>query len=183
VCKTVNSQCVAPVGSFKICQRDFPYLSYVRPNSCHLLVMGLEQRFLCHLRSTRRWVSQLMFFEMRHAAAPAFKRTYIGQCAETLRPSNQSHVPSAAWAQRQLRLRAFSIRDEARFSAIHARLHWLSLLVEHSLADSLLWKRVSTRSKLARKREPMARSSTTNEWATGLLPHITTSVTSGCGRR
>jgi hypothetical protein len=134
VCKTVNSQCVAPVGSFKICQRDFPYLSYVRPNSCHLLVMGLEQRFLCHLRSTRRWVSQLMFFEMRHAAAPAFKRTDIGQCAETLRPSNQSHVPSAAWAQRQLKLRAFSIHDEARFSAIHARLHWLSLLVEHSLA-------------------------------------------------
>jgi hypothetical protein len=103
-------------------------------NSCHLLVMGLEQCFLCHLRSTHRWVSQLMFFEMRHAAAPAFKRTYIGQCAETLRPSNQSHVPSAAWAQRQLRLRAFSIHDEARFSAIHARLHWLSLLVEHSLA-------------------------------------------------
>jgi hypothetical protein len=96
--------------------------------------MGLEQRFLCHLRSTHRWVSQAHFFEMRHAAAPAFKRTYIGQCAETLRPSNQSHVPSAAWAQRQLRLRAFSIHDEARFSAIHARLHWLSLLVEHSLA-------------------------------------------------
>ena len=71
---------------------------------------------------------------MRHAAAPAFKRTYIGQCAETLRPSNQSHVPSAAWAQRQLRLRAFSIHDEARFSAIHARLHWLPLLAEHSLA-------------------------------------------------
>ena len=75
-----------------------------------------------------------MFFEMRDAAAPAFKRTYIGQCAETLRPSNQSHVPSAAWAQRQLRFRAFSIHDEARFSAIHARLHWLPLLVEHSLA-------------------------------------------------
>jgi hypothetical protein len=102
-------------------------------NSCHLLVMGLEQRFLCHLRSTHRWVSQLMFFEMRHAAAPAFKRTYIGQCAETLRPSNKSHVPSAACAQRQLRFRAFSIHDEARLSAIHARLHWLPLLVEHSL--------------------------------------------------
>jgi hypothetical protein len=95
--------------------------------------MGLEQRFLCHLRSTHRWVSQLMFFEMRHAAAPAFKRTYIGQCAETLRPSNKSHVPSAACAQRQLRFRAFSIHDEARLSAIHARLHWLPLLVEHSL--------------------------------------------------
>jgi hypothetical protein len=95
---------------------------------------GASHRFLCHLRTTHRWVSQLMFFEMRHAAAPAFKRTYIGQCAETLRPSNKSHVPSAAWAQRQLRLRAFSIHDEARFSAIHARLHWLPLLVEHSLA-------------------------------------------------
>ena len=74
------------------------------------------------------------FLRNGHAAAPAFKRTYIGQCAETLRPSNQSHVPSAAWAQRQLGLRAFSIHDEARFSAIHARLHWLPLLVEHSLA-------------------------------------------------
>ena len=75
-----------------------------------------------------------MFLEMRHAAAPAFKRTYIGQCAETLRPSNQSHVLSATWTQRQLGPRAFSIHDEARFSAIHARLHWLPLLVEHSLA-------------------------------------------------
>ena len=27
----------------------------------------------------------------------------------------------------------------------------------------------------------MAHSSTTNEWATGLLPHVTTSVKSGCG--
>jgi hypothetical protein len=62
---------------------------------------------------------RLMFFEMKHAAAPAFKRTHIGQCAETLRPSNQSHVLSAAWAQRQLRPRAFSIPDEAQFSAIH----------------------------------------------------------------
>jgi hypothetical protein len=77
---------------------------------------------------------RLIFFEMRHTAAPAFKRTYIGQCAETLRPSYQSHVLSAAWAQRQLRPRAFSIHDEARFSAIHARLHWLPLLLEHSLA-------------------------------------------------
>ena len=95
---------------------------------------GFGAAFSLSLRSTHRWVSQLMFFEMRHAAAPAFKRTYIGQCAETLRPSNKSHVPSAAWAQRQLGLRAFSIHDEARFSAIHARLHWLPLLVEHSLA-------------------------------------------------
>ena len=75
-----------------------------------------------------------MFFKMRHAAAPAFKRTYIGQCAETLRPSYQSHVLSAAWAQRELRPTAFRIHDEARFSAIHARLHWLPLLLEHSLA-------------------------------------------------
>ena len=90
---------------------------------------ALEQRF-----STHRWVSAVMFFEMRHAAAPAFKRTYIGQCAETLRPSNQSHVLSAAWAQRQLGPRAFSIHDETRLGAIHARLHWLHLLVGHSLA-------------------------------------------------
>ena len=27
----------------------------------------------------------------------------------------------------------------------------------------------------------MAHSSTTNEWTTGLLPHVPTSVTSGCG--
>src|SRR5262249_25539745 len=53
---------------------------------------------------------------------------------ETLRPSYQSHVLSTAWAQRQLKPRAFSIHDEARFSAIHARLHWLPLLLEHSLA-------------------------------------------------
>jgi hypothetical protein len=74
------------------------------------------------------------FIEIRHAAAPAFKRTYIGQCAETLRPSNQSHVLSAAWAQRQLGPRAFSIHDETRLNAIHARLHWLHLPVRHSLA-------------------------------------------------
>ena len=71
---------------------------------------------------------------MRHAAAPAFKRTYIGQFTETLRPSNQSHILSAAGAQWQLGPRAFSVHDEARLSAIHARLHWLHLLVEHSLA-------------------------------------------------
>ena len=71
---------------------------------------------------------------MRDAAAPAFKRTYIGQCAETLRPSNQSHVLSATWTQRQPGPRASSIYDEARLSTIHARLHWLPLLVEHSLA-------------------------------------------------
>jgi hypothetical protein len=73
-------------------------------------------------------VPRLIFFEMRDAAAAAFKRTYIGQCAETLRPSNQSHVLSAAWTQQLLGLRAFSIHDETRFSAIHARLHWLPLL-------------------------------------------------------
>jgi hypothetical protein len=67
---------------------------------------------------------RFIFFEMRHAAAPAFKRTYIGQSAETLRPSNQSHVLSAAWAQRQLRPRASRMHDEARFNAIHAQLHW-----------------------------------------------------------
>ena len=78
---------------------------------------------------------RLMFFEMRHAAAPAFKRTYIGRCAETLHSSDQSHVLSAAWAQRQLAPRTFHIHDEARLSAIHARLHGLHLLVEHSLAD------------------------------------------------
>ena len=89
---------------------------------------GLVQRF-----STHCWVSAVIFFEMRHAAAPAFKRTYIGQFTETLRPSNQSHVLGAAGAQ--LGPRAFSIHDEARLSAIHARLHWLHLLVEHSLAD------------------------------------------------
>src|ERR1700722_6096285 len=70
---------------------------------------------------------------MRDAATPAFKRTYIGQCVETLRPSNQSHVLSATWTQRQPGPRASSIHDEARLSAIHARLHWLPLLVEHSL--------------------------------------------------
>ena len=75
-----------------------------------------------------------IFFEMRHATARAFKCAYVGQFAETLRSSNQSHVLSAAWAQRQLGPRAFRIHDEARFSAIHARLHWLPLLVEHSLA-------------------------------------------------
>ena len=92
---------------------------------------ALVQRF-----STHCWVSAVMFFEMRHAAAPAFKRTYIGQCIETLGPSNQSHVLSAAGAQRQLGPRAFSVHDQARPSnAIHARLHWLHLLVEHSLAD------------------------------------------------
>jgi hypothetical protein len=96
--------------------------------------MGLEERFLCHLGPTPAGFRRLIFFEMRHTAAPAFKRTYIGQCAETLRPSNQSHVLSATWTQRQLGPRAFSIYDEARFSAIHARLHWLPLLVEHSLA-------------------------------------------------
>src|SRR5215467_6078538 len=77
-------------------------------------------------------VRRLIFFEMRDAAAPAFERTYIGQCAETLRPSNQSHVLSAAWTQRQLGPRAFGI--EALFSAIHARLHWLPLLSRTSLA-------------------------------------------------
>ena len=71
---------------------------------------------------------------MRDAATPAFKRTYIGQCVETLRPSNQSHVLSATWTQRQPGPRASSIYDEARLSTIHARLHWLPLLVEHSLA-------------------------------------------------
>jgi len=74
------------------------------------------------------------FFEMRYATAWAYKCAYVGQFAETLRSSNQSHVLSAAWAQRQLGPRAFRIHDEARFSAIHARLHWLPLLVEHSLA-------------------------------------------------
>jgi hypothetical protein len=71
---------------------------------------------------------------MRDAATPAFKRTYIGQCVETLRPSNQSHVLSATWTQRQPGPRASSIYDEARLSTIQARLHWLPLLVEHSLA-------------------------------------------------
>src|SRR6516225_967732 len=55
---------------------------------------GLVQRF-----STHCWVSAIMFFEMRHAAAPAFKRTYIGQCTETPGPSNQSHDLGAAGAQ------------------------------------------------------------------------------------
>ena len=77
---------------------------------------------------------RLIFFEMRHAAAPAFKRAYIGQCAETLRPSNLAHVLSATWARRQLATRAFRIHDDARFNAIHALPHWLALLVEHSLA-------------------------------------------------
>jgi hypothetical protein len=71
---------------------------------------------------------------MRDAATPAFKRTYIGQCVETLRPSNQSHVLSATWTQGQPGPRASSIYDEARLSTIQARLHWLPLLVEHSLA-------------------------------------------------
>lgn len=71
---------------------------------------------------------RLIFFEMRDAAAPAFKRTYIGQCAETLRLSDQSHVLRAVWAQRQLGPRAFSIHGETRFRAIHARLHWLPLV-------------------------------------------------------
>jgi hypothetical protein len=77
---------------------------------------------------------RLIFLEMRNDAAPAFKRTYIGQCAETLRPSDQSHVLSAAWTQRQLGPRAFGIYDEAVFSAIHAQLHWLPLLSRTSLA-------------------------------------------------
>jgi hypothetical protein len=62
------------------------------------------------------------FFEMRHATARAFKCAYVGQFAETLRSSNQSHVLSAAWAQRQLGPRAFHIHDEARFGATLARL-------------------------------------------------------------
>jgi len=77
---------------------------------------------------------RLVFFEMRYAAVPAFKRAYIGQCAETLRSSNLPHVLSAARAQRQLAIRAFRIHEEARFNAIHAWPHWLTLLVEHSLA-------------------------------------------------
>ena len=73
------------------------------------------------LSPLRRLFRRLIFFEMRNAAAAAFKCTYIGQCAETLRPSDQSHVLSAAWTQRQLGPRAFGIYDEAPFSAIHAR--------------------------------------------------------------
>jgi hypothetical protein len=112
---------------------------------------------------------------MRDAAAAAFKRTYIGQCAETLRPSNQSHVLSAAWTQRQLGPRAFCIHDETRFSAIHARLHWLPLL---SRTFTRCFGSACTRPKLARKPEPMPHSSTINEWATGLLPGAATSVKS-----
>ena len=130
--------------------------------------MGLEQRFLVIWVQRTAGFRRLIFFEMRDAAAPAFKRTYIGQCAETLRPSNQSHVLSATWTQRQLGPRAFSIHDEARFSAIHARLHWLPLLVEHSLAVVE-----------AREHTIQTCAKTRTEWATGLLPHVTTS---GCGR-
>jgi hypothetical protein len=106
--------------------------------------------FLCHLGSRTAESGRLIFFEMRHAAAPAFKRTYIGQCAETLRPSNQSHVLSAAWAQRQLGPRAFSIHDETRLSAIHARLHRLHLPVGHSLA--VVEARVHTPQTSAKKK-------------------------------
>ncbi len=48
------------------------------------------------------WFRRLIFFEVRNAAAPAFKCTYIGQCAETLRPSNQSHVLSSGSLGRAL---------------------------------------------------------------------------------
>ena len=137
---------------------------------------GFGAAFSLSLRSTHRWVSQLMFFEMRHAAAPAFKRTYIGQFAETLRPSNKSHVPSAAWAQRQLRLRAFSVHDEARFSAIHARLHWLPLLVEHSLAVAEVREHTT---QTCAKRRPVAHSTTSNKWPPVSCPHTaTTSIES-----
>ena len=54
----VNSQRVAPVGSVKIRPAGLSLPFLCAANSCHLLVMGLEQRFLCHLRSTHRWVSQ-----------------------------------------------------------------------------------------------------------------------------
>ena len=103
-------------------------------NSCHLLVMGLEQRFLCHLRSTHCWVLVPHILRNERRRNPGIQTTYIGQCVETLRPSNQSHVLSATWTQRQPGPRASSIYDEARLSTIHARLHWLPLLVEHSLA-------------------------------------------------
>jgi len=115
---------------------------------------------------------------MRDAATPAFKRTYIGQCVETLRPSNQSHVLSATWTQRQLGPRAFSIYDEARLSTIHARLHWLPLLVEHSLA--VVEAREHTIQTCAKMRTDGA---LIHYKRVGhlLLPHVTTSVTSGCG--
>ena len=120
-------------------------------------------------------VRRLIFFEMRDAAAPAFKRTYIGQCAETLRPSNQSHVLSAAWTQRQLGPRAFSIHDELGSARYMRGSVGFLCLVEHSLA--VVEARGHT-TKLGRKREPMAHSSTTNEWATGLLPRAATSAKS-----
>jgi len=119
----------------------------------------------CQRFSTHCWLSAVMFFEMRHAAAPAFKRTYIGQCAERLRPSNQSHVLSAAWAQRQLGPRAFSIHDETRLGAIHARLHWLHLPVGHSLAIQPGAKMRTDGALTHYKRV-----------ATGLLPHVITMI-------
>src|SRR4029077_11747536 len=42
-------------------------------------------------------------------------------------------------------------------------------------------RRVSKPVPHPQNREPIAHSSTTNELATGLLPHITTTVTRGCG--
>jgi hypothetical protein len=110
-----------------------------------------------------------IFLEMRHAAAPAFKRTYVGQCA------NQSHVLSAAWAQRQLRLRAFSIYEEARFSAMHARLHWLHLLVEHSLA--VVEAREHTTQTSAKKKTDGTLNHY-NEWPPVSSPRAAMSVTS-----
>jgi hypothetical protein len=91
--------------------------------SWHQRVNG--RNFRCHLASTHREFRRLIFFEMRNAAAPAFERAYVGQCAETLRSSNQSHVLRATWAQRQLRPRAFRIHDKAQFFRGHAWLYWL----------------------------------------------------------
>ena len=105
----------------------------------------------CHLRSTHRWFSQLMFFEMRDVAAPAFKRTYIGQCAETLRPSisrmfraQLGHSGSLGSGRSAFMTRLGSARYMRGSIGF---LCWSNI-------HSLLWKRVSTRSKLARKRGP-----------------------------
>src|SRR5215471_5064112 len=115
---------------------------------------------------------RLIFFKVRDAAAQAFKRTYIGQYAETLRPSNQSHVLSATWTPRQFEPRAFSIHDAPRSARCMRGAPLASLLVEHLLA---VVDAREQRPKLARKRAPMAHSSTQASGPPASSP------TRGCG--
>jgi len=64
------------------------------------------------------------FFDMEDAACFTFKRAEVGQSREALRPADQSHLLSAAWALRPLRCGAvgtLGIHDGAPLSAAYTR--------------------------------------------------------------